>query len=66
MRNFDKAIPDYDAVLRLQPRNPWALYGRGLAKLGKGLAAEGRADIAASAAVNPRIAEEAVKRGLAP
>jgi tetratricopeptide (TPR) repeat protein/predicted aspartyl protease len=66
MRNFDKAIPDYDAVLRLQPNNPWALYGRGLAKLGKGMAVEGQADIAASKALAPRVAEEGAKRGLAP
>jgi len=66
LRNFDKAIPDYDAVLRVQPKNAWALYGRGLAKLGKGMVAEGQADIAASKAVNPRAAEEAAKRGLTP
>jgi tetratricopeptide (TPR) repeat protein/predicted aspartyl protease len=66
MRNFDKAIPDYDAALRLQPSDPWALYGRGLAKLSKGMATEGRADIAASKVITPRVAEEAAKRGLAP
>jgi tetratricopeptide (TPR) repeat protein len=66
MRNFDKAIADYDEVLRLQPNKASALYGRGVAKVRKGMSAEGQLDIAASKAVNPRIAEEAMKFGLAP
>jgi Flp pilus assembly protein TadD len=66
MGNFDKAIADYDTVLRLQPKNPSALYGRGVAKLRKGMSAEGQVDIAASKAVNPHVAEEAMKFGLAP
>ena len=32
---YDKALKDYDTVLAAQPRNPWALYGRGLVKLHK-------------------------------
>jgi tetratricopeptide (TPR) repeat protein/predicted aspartyl protease len=66
MRNFDKAIADYDAVLRLQPKNASALYGRGVAKVRKGMSAGGQVDIAASKAANPRVAEEAMKFGLAP
>jgi tetratricopeptide (TPR) repeat protein/predicted aspartyl protease len=64
--DYDKALKDYDAVLAAQPKNPWSLYGRGLAKVHKGMAAEGEADIAASKVINPRVAEEAAKHGLIP
>ena len=66
LRNYDKAIQDYDTVLRAQPRNPWALYGRGLSLLAKGRTAEGEANIAAAKASNPRIVAEAVRLGLVP
>jgi tetratricopeptide (TPR) repeat protein/predicted aspartyl protease len=64
--DYDKALKDYDAVLAALPRNPWALYGRGVVKLHKGDASGGRADIAASKSVDPRVADEATKRGLTP
>jgi len=64
--DYDKALKDYDTVLAALPRNPWALYGRGLVKLHKGMAAAGQADIEASKLVDPRVAIEAAKRGLAP
>ena len=63
---YDKALKDYDAVLASLPRNPWALYGRGLAELHDGKTARGQADIAASKSVDPRVAQEAAKRGLTP
>jgi tetratricopeptide (TPR) repeat protein/predicted aspartyl protease len=66
MGDYDKALKDFDAVLAAQPKNPWALYGRGLAKLRKGQADEGQADIVASKLVNPAVADEAARRGLAP
>ena len=50
--DHDRAIADYDAVLKLQPRRAWALYGRGLARQRKGLKAEGDADIAAAVAID--------------
>ena len=61
---YDKALKDYDAVLASLPRNPWALYGRGLVELHAGRIAQGQADIAASKSVDPRVAQEAAKRGL--
>jgi tetratricopeptide (TPR) repeat protein len=64
--DYDRAIGDYDAALKLEANDAWALYGRGLAKLHKGLQADGQADLAAAAAIRPKIAEEAVKRGLTP
>lgn len=64
--NFDRAIQDFDKVLAEQPRNVWALYGRGLAKHGKGQAAAGDADINAAKGINPRIVSNAVARGFVP
>jgi tetratricopeptide (TPR) repeat protein len=66
LRNFEKAITDYDKVLAEQPRNAWALYGRGLAKLGKGSTADGELDIAKAKAANPRVVANAISRGLVP
>jgi tetratricopeptide (TPR) repeat protein/predicted aspartyl protease len=63
---YDKAIKDYDTVLASLPRNPWALYGRGLVELHNGNPTKGQADIAASKSVDPRVAQEAAKRGLVP
>ena len=65
-KDYDKAIADYDAALRLQPQTAWSLYGRGLAKLRKGLTAEGQADIAAADALQPKIAEHAASYGIEP
>ena len=63
---YEKALKDYDAVLAALPRNPWALYGRGLVELHNGNTAKGEADIAASKSVDPRVAAEAAERGLLP
>ena len=61
---YDRAIDDYDAALKLRPNLPWALYGRGVARTYKGDAAAGAADIAAAKALNPRIAEITRQRGI--
>ena len=66
MRSFDKAIADLDRVIAAQPMNAWALYARGLARIGKGLKSEGEADIAAAKAANPRAVSNAISRGLVP
>jgi predicted aspartyl protease/Tfp pilus assembly protein PilF len=66
MGQFDRAIDDYDDALKLQPKQAWSLYTRGLAKLGKGLTAEGKADIAAAVALRKDVAEEAARYGLKP
>ncbi|HYC08231.1 MAG TPA: aspartyl protease family protein [Steroidobacteraceae bacterium] len=63
---YDKAIADYDRALAVQHGDAWAYYGRGVAKLRKGLSADGQADIAAAAALAPAIASEAGKHGIAP
>ena len=54
------------AALRLQPRAAWALMGRGVAEERKGEKAQAEADIAAAAAIAPKIATEAKQAGLAP
>jgi tetratricopeptide (TPR) repeat protein len=61
---FDLAIADYEAGLRLEPPNKADfLYGRGLAKTKKGDAG-GAADIAAAKAIDPHIAENFAKYGV--
>jgi tetratricopeptide (TPR) repeat protein len=54
---LDKAIADYDAALKTNPRLAGALYGRGLARLRKGDTAAGNADIAAAKEIDPRIVD---------
>lgn len=66
MGSFAKSIADYDAVLALQPRNPWALYVRGVAKVRNGAKDEGESDIAASKTIAPRAAADAARHGIAP
>ena len=47
------AIDDYDAALKLNPKQASSLYGRGIAKLRSGSSAAGNSDIAAAKAINP-------------
>ena len=59
---LDEAIADYDEAIKLQPKQAWSLYGRGLAKQRKGL--DGAADIQAGLAIQPSLAERAKQIGL--
>jgi tetratricopeptide (TPR) repeat protein len=61
---LDRAIADYDAALKLSPKLGYALLGRGMAKLRKGDAAGGNADIAAAKAADADIAAELARRGV--
>jgi tetratricopeptide (TPR) repeat protein len=63
---YDKAITDFDRALAVEHADAWAYYGRGVAKLRKGLTADGQADIAAATALAPTIATAASKHGIAP
>jgi tetratricopeptide (TPR) repeat protein len=63
---LDEAIRRYDRALALSPKMPQALYARGLARLRNGDATGGRADIAASEAILPRVGEELAEAGLKP
>ena len=70
VRQFDKAIADYDAALTKFGAGAWheaySLYGRGLAKRGKGDLAGGDADIAAALKRDPEIAGSMAKWGARP
>ena len=63
-RQWDAAIADYTAALKIDPKIASSLYGRGLAELKKGSAATGNADIAAAKAFNPKIADEFSRYGV--
>jgi tetratricopeptide repeat protein len=64
MGQWDAAIADYSSALRLAPRLASSLYGRGLAKLKKGDAADGDADIAAAKAIGAKIVEDFARYGV--
>jgi hypothetical protein len=61
---WDLAIADYNAALRLDHDLTSALYGRGLARLKTGSQAAGRADIAAAKRGDQTIAEQFARYGL--
>jgi len=60
------AIADFDTALEKNPKLSWSLYGRGIAKLRRGNAAEGNADITAANAINAKIAKTFADMGLIP
>ena len=62
----NKAIADYNEALKINPKNAWSLYGRGLAELRKGMTAQGDADIAAAKALAPHLPEFAQRIGVSP
>jgi tetratricopeptide (TPR) repeat protein len=66
MGNFDKSIADYNASLKINPKNPWSLYGRGIDELRENKASAGQSDIARAEALSPGVAEEFTRRGLMP
>lgn len=65
MQRLDAAINDYNAAIKIKIGDSgWLFFGRGLAKIRKGLEAEGRADIAASLAINKQFPKFAYTIGL--
>jgi hypothetical protein len=56
MKQWDKAIAEYDKALYGRPDLTISLYGRGVAKRAKGDVAGGNADIAAATRDEPDIA----------
>ena len=66
LSRLDDAVADYDEALRRNPKQAGSLYGRGLAKLKKGDAVGGDADIAAAKAIQGDIAEEFARYGVTP
>jgi tetratricopeptide (TPR) repeat protein/predicted aspartyl protease len=63
--DYEKSIGEYDAAVKIEPKNAWALYGRGLAKLKKNDRSGGEADIAEAISIAPGVAEAYRKMGLA-
>jgi tetratricopeptide (TPR) repeat protein len=61
---FDLAIADYDAALKMQPKIPWSLFGRSLARAKKGDAAGSAADLGAAEALAPDIRARAKRYGI--
>jgi tetratricopeptide (TPR) repeat protein/predicted aspartyl protease len=64
--DYDKSIGNYDAALKIRPKNAWTLYGRGLAKLKKNNRSEGEADIAEAVKIAPGLADAYKRMGLSP
>ena len=66
MGKYDKAVADYQETLKVQPKNPWALYGLGIARVHLGMESEGKADMAAARASGPLIVALAERLGFKP
>jgi tetratricopeptide (TPR) repeat protein len=64
--DYDKAVEDYDAALKVTPQNAGALYGRGIAKLRMKKTTEGESDIAAAVKITPGVADAYKRVGLSP
>jgi tetratricopeptide (TPR) repeat protein/predicted aspartyl protease len=62
--DYDKSIGNYDAALKIRPKNAWTLYGRGLAKLKKNNRSDGEADIAEAVKIAPGVANAYKRMGL--
>ena len=63
--NYDAAIADLDAVLRIAPAIPDSRYLRGVIRLKNGDQA-GRDDIEKALRMSPRLAEFFARHGVAP
>jgi len=64
MQNADASITDYNAVLAVDPKVPYSLYGRGLAEHMKGNESASQADITAAVKLQPDIADQFAKWGV--
>jgi tetratricopeptide (TPR) repeat protein/predicted aspartyl protease len=66
MGDYEKSFVDYNASLKINPKNSLSLYGRGIDKLRTQRTADGDADIAQATAIRPQITEEFKRRGILP
>ncbi len=64
--DYDKAIEDYDAALKMNPQLSASLYGRGIAEVRKKNIADGEADMAKAQKIEPKIAEQFTALGIVP
>jgi len=63
---YDKSIADFDASLKIEAKDAWSLYGRGLAEMRTNQAPAGQADIAKARALSLKITDRFAKFGLLP
>jgi tetratricopeptide (TPR) repeat protein len=61
---YDRALADFDAFLKINPQSAWALYGRGQAQLHKHRTQAAESDFTAATALAPHIADEFKRIGL--
>jgi tetratricopeptide (TPR) repeat protein/predicted aspartyl protease len=66
MNNYDKSIADYNASLKIDPKDAWSLYGRGIARLRKQEVMTGTADIDSAKSLRPQIADDFRRWGIVP
>jgi tetratricopeptide (TPR) repeat protein len=66
MGDYAKSIADYDASLKINAKNAWSLYGRGIGRLHEQKTSDGDSDIAEASAIWPQVAEEFKRRGIVP
>ncbi len=66
MNDYDRSIADYDASLKINPKNVSSLYGRGIARLRKQQTAVGMADIESAEAIGPQTAQDLERWGITP
>lgn len=63
---YDASIADFNAALKIDPKNAGSLYGRGIDKLRKQDLSGGQADIAQATALWPKVAEAFGRHGIGP
>jgi tetratricopeptide (TPR) repeat protein len=64
--DYDRAVADYAAAVRRQPRQASSLYGLGLAQLRKGQPSEGHKKMQEALAIDSDTAERFRNIGLSP
>jgi len=64
--DYHKALSDFDADLKIEPKSARALYGRAAAEARLNKKTESDADIAAAQTLDPKISERYLKYGVVP
>jgi tetratricopeptide (TPR) repeat protein len=64
--DYRAALIDYDAALRINPANAWALYGRGVARVRSGDIRRGNNDLQKANELDPSIPKAYEEIGVTP
>jgi tetratricopeptide (TPR) repeat protein/predicted aspartyl protease len=64
--NYDRSIADYNASLKINPKDAWSLYGRGVDETHLSKTTEGQADMDEAVRIWPKVVEEFKPHGIAP